>query len=73
MKKKSAFSEAKPRTAAGEARWRMQQVKEKVSALLDSEDEESFRQAAAEFFELRPGEPRFEAALAAWRGARRRP
>ena len=30
MKKRSAFSEAKPRTAAGEARWRMEEVQEKL-------------------------------------------
>lgn len=54
MKKRSAFSEAKPRTAAGEARWRMEEVQEKLRALLDSQDEESFIQGAAEFFELRP-------------------
>jgi hypothetical protein len=72
MKKRSAFSEAKPRTAAGEARRRVEEVQDKLRALLDSEDEDSFRQGAAEFFELRPGEPHFEAALAAWREARRK-
>jgi hypothetical protein len=72
MKPRSAFSEAKPRSAKGNVRLREQLANEKVDELLSMGDEASFIESIS-IFGIKHGEPRFEAALAAWRESQKRP
>jgi len=66
--KKSPFDEAKPRTSRSEARQREIKVMKAMEELADIADEEEFKKKLAERFDILPGHPRFEKALATWRG-----
>lgn len=69
MKKGLPFEIAKHRTAKGEARVRERITMDAMGMLMAIEDEEKFKEALTSLYRLKPGEPRFEAALAAWREA----
>ena len=71
MKPKSAFSEAKARTAKGNARFREKLANEKVEDLLGMGDVDVFVESLLAFG-LKRGELRFAQALAAWRESQRR-
>jgi len=38
-----------------------------IASLMAIQDEEKFKEALSRLYEIKPGEPRYEAALAAWR------
>jgi hypothetical protein len=69
MKKKSAFSEARPRTAKGEILMRERIEMDAMRTLTAVADEAKFKEALITIYKLKPGEPRYDAALAAWREA----
>jgi hypothetical protein len=71
MKKTSAFHEAKPRTPEAEARKREQKIMNAMSDLLDLDDEETYKRVLAEKFGIKPGNPRYQQALATWAEIRR--
>jgi hypothetical protein len=71
MKKPSAFQEAKPRTPKGEARNREKKIMGAMADLLDLDDEEAFKSVLAEKFGLKPGNPRYQQAMATWAEIRR--
>jgi hypothetical protein len=71
MKKTSAFQEAKPRTPKGEARKREQKIMDAMSDLLDLDDEETFKRELSERFGIKPGNPRYQQAMATWAEIRR--
>ncbi len=71
MKKTSAFQEAKPRTPKAEARKRERKIIEAMSDLLDLDDEETFKRELSERFGIKPGNPRYQQALATWAEIRR--
>jgi hypothetical protein len=69
MKKKIPFEIAKHRTPKGEARARERVTMDAMGMLTAIEDEEKFKDALTSLYRIKPGEPRFESALAAWREA----
>jgi hypothetical protein len=71
MKKTSAFQEAKPRTPRAEARKREQKIMDAMAGLLDLDDEEAYKRVLAEKFGIKPGNPRYQQALAIWAETRR--
>ena len=71
MKKPSAFQEAKPRTPKGEARKRERKIMDAMADLLDLDDEETYKRILAEKFEIKPGNPRYQQAMATWAEIRR--
>ncbi len=71
MKKPSAFHEAKPRTPKAEARKREQKIMDAMADLLDLDDEETFKRELSERFGIKPGNPRYQQALATWAEIRR--
>jgi hypothetical protein len=71
MKKTSAFQEAKPRTPNAEARKRERKIMDAMADLLELDDEETFRRVLAEKFGIKPGNPRYQQALATWAEIRR--
>ena len=71
MKKTSAFQEAKPRTPKAEARKRERKIIEAMSDLLDLDDEETFKRELSERFGIKPGNPRYQQAIATWAEIRR--
>jgi len=71
MKKPSAFQEAKPRTPKAEVRQRERKIMEAMSDLLDLDDEETFKRELSERFGIKPGNPRYQLALATWAEIRR--
>ena len=71
MKKTSAFQEAKPRTPKGEARKREQKIMDATADLADLDDEETYKLVLAEKFGIKPGNPRYQQALATWAEIRR--
>lgn len=71
MKKTSAFQEAKPRTPKAEARKRERKIMEAMSHLLDLDDEETLKRELSERFGIKPGNPRYQQAMATWAEIRR--
>jgi hypothetical protein len=71
MKKPLAFHEAKPRTSKAEERKRERKTIDAMADLLDLDDEETFKRILAEKFEIKPGNPRYQQALATWAEIRR--
>jgi hypothetical protein len=69
MKKRSAFSEARPRTAKADVLMRERVEMDAMRTLTAVADEEKFKEALTTIYKLKPGEPRYEAALIAWREA----
>jgi len=57
MKKTSAFQEAK--------------IMDAMADLLDLDDEETFKRELAENFGIKPGNPRYQQAMATWAEIRR--
>ena len=71
MKKTSAFQEAKSRTPKAEARKRERKIMDAMADLLDLDDEETYKRALAEEFGIKPGNPRYQQAIATWAEIRR--
>lgn len=71
MKKTSVFQEAKPRTPKAEARERERKIMDAMADLLDLDDEETFKRILAEKFGIKPGNPRYQKAIATWGEIRR--
>jgi len=71
MKKISAFQEVRPRTTKGEARKREQKVMDAMADLLDLDDEETYKRVLSEKFGIKPGNPRYQQAMATWAEIRR--
>ena len=70
MKKRSAFSEARPRTAKGDVLLRERAAMDAMRALTQVEDESKFKELLKMMrYNLKPGQPEYEAALIAWREA----
>lgn len=72
MGEPSAFDQSKPKSpkAAAEARERM--VQQKVRELMRCNDEADFIEGIRLLLQLAPGNPDYEAALAAWHEGKRR-
>ncbi|MGO9434990.1 MAG: hypothetical protein ACLP00_11975 [Terracidiphilus sp.] len=66
MKKTSAFEEAKPRTPKGEARKRERKMMDAMADLADLDDEETYKRVLAEKFGIKPGNPKYQRAMATW-------
>jgi hypothetical protein len=71
MKKTSAFQEAKPRTPKAEARNRERKIMDAMADLLELDDEETYKRILAEKFGIKPGNPRYQKAMATWAEIRR--
>jgi len=71
MKKPSVFQEAKPRTPRGEVRKRERKIMDAMADLVDLDDEETYKRVLAEKFAIKPGNPRYEKAMATWSEIRR--
>lgn len=71
MKKTSAFQEAKPRTPKGESRKREARIMDAMADLLDLDAEETYKRVLAEKFGIKPGNPRYQRAMATWAEIRR--
>jgi hypothetical protein len=69
MKKRSAFSEARPRTAKGDALMRERVAMDAMRTLTQVEEESKFKELLTTRYDLKPGQPQYEAALIAWREA----
>lgn len=69
MRKEKPFDVAKPRTPKGEARVRERVVMDAMRTLIEIGDEEAFKDILIRVYGIKPGEPRYEAALRAWREA----
>ena len=68
-KKPSAFSEARPRTAKAAALMRERVTMNAMRTLTAVADEEKFKEMLTSLYQLKPGQPQYEAALRAWREA----
>jgi hypothetical protein len=71
MKKPSPFQEAKPRTPKAEARSRERKIMDAMADLLELDDEEAYKRVLAEKFGIKPGNPRYQRAMATWAEIRR--
>jgi hypothetical protein len=71
VKRRSPFHEAKPRTPRGEARQREIKTMREIEKLSNIRDEDEYRSTLAELYEIVPGHPRYEKAMAAWRKLQR--
>ena len=69
MKKRSAFSEVRPRTAKGDALMRERVAMDAMRTLTQVEEESKFIELLTTRYHLKPGQPQYEAALIAWREA----
>ena len=67
MRKERSFDIARPRTPKDEARVRERVTMDAMGMLMAIQDEEKFKEALSSLYRIMPGEPRYEAALAAWR------
>jgi len=67
----SAFQEAKPRTARAEVRHRERKIMDAMEDLVDLDDEEAYKRVLAEKFGIKPGNPRYQKAIATWAEIRR--
>lgn len=67
MRKEKPFDIAKPRTPKGEARVRERVTMDAIGLLAELQDEDEFKEALNRLYGIKPGEPRYEAALNAWR------
>ena len=69
MRKEKPFDIAKPRTPKGEVRVRERVALDAMRTLTEIGDEETFKEILNRVYGIKPGEPRYEAALIAWRSA----
>ena len=69
MRVEKPFDVAKPRTPKGEARVREGVAMDAMRTLTEIGDEETFKEVLSRVYGIKPGEPRYEAALSAWRSA----
>ena len=69
MRKDRPFDVAKPRTPKGEARVRERVAMDAMRTLTEIGDEETFKEILNRVYGIKPGEPRYEAAVSAWRAA----
>jgi len=67
MRKERSFDIARPRTPKDEARVRERVTMDAMGMLMAIQDEEKFKEALSSIYRIMLGEPRYEAALAAWR------
>jgi hypothetical protein len=63
------FDVAKPRTPKGAARLRERIALNAIRNLTEIEDEEKFKDILINDYGIKAGQPRYEAALSAWREA----
>lgn len=66
----SIFNFLKPKTAKGKIRQRERDLMAKLVTLMEIDDEATFREGLEKEFGIRPGDPRYEKAMNAWREAR---
>ena len=59
----------KPKTAKGNIRQRERDLMAKLERLMEINDEAAFREGLEKDFGIKPGDPRFEKAMNAWREA----
>ncbi len=69
MRKERPFDIAKPRTSKGEARVRERLTINAMSDLIEIGDDDAFKEVLSRVYGIKPGEPRYEAVLTAWRSA----
>lgn len=69
MQEEKPFDIAKPRTSKGEARVRERVAMDAMRTLIEIDEEETFRDVLSSVYGIKPGEPRYEAAIKAWRSA----
>ena len=67
MREEKPFDIAKPRTPKGEVRVRERVTMDAIGLLADLQDENEFKEVLNRLYQIKPGEPRYEAALSAWR------
>jgi hypothetical protein len=67
--KPSAFSEARPRTPKAAALMRERVTMNAMQTLTAVADEAKFKEMLTTIYQLKPGQPQYEAALRAWREA----
>jgi hypothetical protein len=73
MEKDRPFDIAKPRTPKGAERAREKSAMNSILSLMAIPDGESFKEALSRFYSIKPGDARYDAALAAWREKKRHP
>jgi len=71
MNKPSAFNESKPRTPRDEARQREIKTMKAMEELSNLADEDEYKSILAEVYQIVPGHPRYEKAMATWRELQR--
>jgi hypothetical protein len=59
----------KPKTAKGNVRQRERDLMAKLEKLMEIDDADTFREGLEKEFGIKPGDPRFEKAMDAWREA----
>ena len=59
----------KPKTAKANIRQRERDLMAKLEKLIEINDEDTFREGLEKEFGIKPGDPRYEKAMNAWRGA----
>ncbi len=59
----------KAKTAKGKIRQRERDLMAKLVKLMEINDEDTFREGLEKEFGIRPGDPRYEKAMNAWREA----
>jgi len=59
----------KPKTAKGNIRQRERDLTAKLEKLMEIDDEGTFREGLEKEFGIKPGDPRYERAMSAWREA----
>lgn len=59
----------KPKTAKASIRQRERDLMAKLEKLMEINDEDTFREGLEKEFGIKPGDPRYEKAMNAWREA----
>jgi hypothetical protein len=59
----------KPKTAKANIRQRERDLMSKLEKLMEIDDEDTFREGLEKEFGIKPGDPRYEKAMNAWREA----
>ena len=59
----------KPKTAKAAIRQRERDLMAKLEKLMEINDENTFREGLEKEFGIKPGDPRYEKAMSAWREA----
>lgn len=59
----------RPKTAKGNIRQRERDLMAKLEKLMEINDEDTFREGLEKDFGIKPGDPRYDKAMNAWREA----